>query len=297
MDKSPANPALPAPVARLVWPLDAELGEGPLWFPGEHALWFVDIEGRRLHRYVPACDQRDSFDMPGRPSFVVPASDGTTLIGMELALHRVRDGVLGECLAEIGGDRHCRTNDATVGPDGRLWFGTMDLGFRAPTGQVHVYDGAAVRAVGGQCPITNGPAISPDGKTLYHVDTLARIVWAFDIGHRDTLVDGRVFARIDAGDGFPDGVCVDGEGGVWVALWGGWSVRRYSAAGDLLARVAIPCAQVTKIAFGGEDLRTAFVTTARMGLSEEELRKQPLAGGLFAFESPVAGLTAHAVTL
>jgi sugar lactone lactonase YvrE len=219
------------------------------------------------------------------------------VMGMELALYRVREGILGDRLAEIGGDRHCRSNDATVDPSGRLWFGTMDLGLHLPTGQVHVFDGAAVRPVGGQCPITNGPAVSPDGKTLYHVDTLAGKIWAFDISAREQLVDGRLFASIDLDEGYPDGVTVDAEGGVWVALWGGWSVRRYSSTGELLMKVAIPCSQVTKIAFGGEDLRTAFVTTARIGLSDEDLRKQALAGGLFAFPSPVAGLPSHAVRL
>jgi D-xylonolactonase len=294
----PADSALHEPVARLQWPLAAELGEGPVWLPSERALWFVDILGRCLHRLDPASDTRESFAMPGRPSFVVPAADGGLVVGMELALLRVdAHGTLGEWIAVVGGDPNCRTNDATVDPRGRLWFGTMDLGQRSPTGQVHVYDGLAVRPAGGQCPITNGPAVSPDGTVLYHVDTLAGTIWAFDISTRDVLEDGRVFATIDPADGFPDGVTVDSQGCVWVALWGGWKVRRYSSAGELLTSVAIPCSQVTKIAFGGEGLRTAFVTTARVGLSAEELLEQPSAGGLFAFQAPAPGLPTHAVVI
>ena len=147
-----------------------------------------------------------------------------------------------------------------------------------------------MRPVGGHCPITNGPAVSPDGGTLYHVDTLGGSIQAFDIRSRDTLKDGRVFAAIDPADGTPDGVTVDSEGCIWVALWGGWALRRYAADGNLLATVPIPCAQVTKLAFGGEDLRTAYVTTARTGLSETDLCEQPLAGALFAFEAPAPGL-------
>ena len=283
------------PCASLLWPLQARLGEGPAWIGG--ALWFVDIEGRSLHRYSPVSDDRRSFTMPGRASFVLPVSDGSMLVGMELSLQRVRDGVVQEEVARVGGDRHCRTNDATVDPKGRLWFGTLDLGFKSPTGSVFRFDSHGVHAVGGNCPITNGPAVSPDGNTLYHVDTTAGLVWAFDISTRETLEDGRVFASIDPADGAPDGVTIDSEGCLWVALWGGWAVRRYAPSGELLASIAVPCSQVTKIAFGGDDLRTAFVTSARLGLSGEALSHQPDAGGLFAFQAPAPGLPSNVVVL
>jgi xylono-1,5-lactonase len=289
-----ADPTMPD--ARLAWPVAAQLGEGPLWL-GD-ALWFCDIEGCALHRYTPATGARDRFPMPGRASFVVPAVGGGLLVGTELTLRRVGiDGAPGDVVASVGGPDNCRTNDAVVDPRGRLWFGTMDLAQRAPIGQVHVHDAGGLRAVGGHAAITNGPAVSPDGTRLYHVDTLAGLVWAFDIGTREQLVDGTVFARIDPADGSPDGVAVDAEGCVWVALWGGWSVRRYSPRGELLSRVALPCAQVTKIAFGGADLRTAYVTTARTGLDDAALRAQPDAGGLFSFTGPAPGLPAFAAQL
>jgi sugar lactone lactonase YvrE len=151
--------------------------------------------------------------------------------------------------------------------------------------------------VGGHCAITNGPAVSPDGGTLYHVDTLGGIVWAFDIATRDRLEGGREFLRFDASRETPDGVTVDSEGCVWVAVWGGWCVRRYSARGALLLEVALPCAQVTKVAFGGDGLRTAYVTTARTGLDDDALRAQPLAGALFEFDAPAPGLPLPAVRL
>lgn len=297
MPSRPADALIHGTAVDLVWPLAARLGEGPVWVARERALWFVDIEGRSLHRVVPDSGARQSFAMPGRPSFVVAAADGSLIIGMELALHRFHDGALAAQLVAIGGSRQCRTNDATVDPRGRLWFGTMDLNQRKPTGQVHLFDGHCLHAAGGACPITNGPAVNAQGTVLYHVDTLAGIVWAFDISTRDTLTDGRVFATIDPADGHPDGVTVDSRGCVWVALWGGWCVRCYSPAGELLSSVPIPCAQVTKVAFGGEELRTAFVTTARTGLSADALREQPSAGGLFAFQAPAPGLPANAVVL
>jgi xylono-1,5-lactonase len=285
------------PQYQIVWPLAAALGEGPVWLERGQALWFVDIKGRALHQYMPGTGERHSYPLPGQPSFVVPTSDGTLLIGMGLGLYRVHDGILGEQIATVSGAALDRTNDAAVDAKGRLWFGTMDSSERAPSGAVHVFDGRSVQTVGGACTITNGPAISPDGRTLYHVDTLAGKIWRFDISTREALTDGTLFAGIDPSDGHPDGVTVDCEGCVWVALWGGWAVRRYAPDGQLLASVSLPCANVTKIAFGGPDLRTAYVTTARTGLSAEQLAEQPLAGGLFRFEAPVAGLPAYPVAL
>lgn len=295
MSKHAPSADTPAPAVQPAWPLAASLGEGPLWIAPH--LWFVDIEGRRLHRFTPGTGERTSVDMPGRCSFVAPLAGGDLLVGVDLSLLRVRDGVVLGALAHVPDAGGCRTNDACVDPRGRLWFGTMDLAQRAAIGEVHVYDGARVRRVGGHCPITNGPAVSPDGATLYHVDTLGGVVWAFDIARREALADGRVFAHILAAEGTPDGVTVDAEGCVWVAVWGGWCARRYSPAGDLLLQVPIPCAQVTKVAFGGDDLRTAYVTSARVGLSDEALRDQPLAGALFAFDAPAPGLPAHPVHL
>ena len=285
------------PRYQVVWPLAAALGEGPVWLGSGQTLWFADIKGRALHQYIPGTGERQSYPLPGQPSFIVPASDGSMLIGMGLGLYRVLDGILGEQIAGVAGAAHDRTNDATVDSRGRLWFGTMDSAESAPTGAVHLYDGQSVRSVGGACTITNGPAISPDGRTLYHVDTLAGKIWRFDISVRDELTDGQLFAAIDPEHGNPDGVTVDSEGCVWVGLWGGWCVRRYAPDGRLLASISLPCANVTKIAFGGADLRTAYVTTARVGLSADQLALQPLAGALFAFEAPVAGLPAYAVAL
>jgi len=285
------------PRYQVVWPLAAALGEGPVWLGSGQTLWFADIKGRALHQYIPGTGERHSYPLPGQPSFIVPASDGSMLIGMGLGLYRVLDGILGEQIAGVAGAAHDRTNDATVDSRGRLWFGTMDSAESAPTGAVHLYDGQSVRSVGGACTITNGPAISPDGRTLYHVDTLAGKIWRFDISVRDVLTDGQLFAAIDPEHGNPDGVTVDSEGCVWVGLWGGWCVRRYAPDGRLLASISLPCANVTKIAFGGADLRTAYVTTARVGLSADQLALQPLAGALFAFEAPVAGLPAYAVAL
>ena len=285
--------------AEPVWTLGAALGEGPLWDDGAAALWFTDIEGRTLNRFDPASGAGTTIAAGGRPGFIVHAADGGFIVGMERALHRFDGAAMGGVVADVPARAGTRLNDGAVDPDGRLWFGSMDVDCAAATGAVHRFGGGPdpVVTVGGECAITNGPAIAADGRTLYHVDTLAGRIIAFDIARRDTLVDGRVFAAIDPADGAPDGVVIDAEGCLWVALWGGWAVRRYDPDGALMGTVRVPCAQPTKIAFGGPGLMTAYVTSARTGLDAHALARQPLAGALFAFAAPAPGLPPHRLRL
>ena len=137
--------------------------------------------------------------------------------------------------------------------------------------------------------ITNGPAFSPDGSTLYHTDTLERRIYAFDLHADGSLANKRIFASIEEGAGYPDGPVVDSEGCLWTGLFGGWSARRYASDGRLLERVAFPVANITKLAFGGPGLTTVYATTARKGLDAAALAAQPEAGGLFCFEAKIPG--------
>lgn len=273
------------------------LGEGPVWIDADAALWFVDIKGGALHRYDPVTDDRQSIVVGGQPSFIAATDTDALLVGSGNSLRLLKRGRLGDPIATLAMPAHNRTNDATVDAGGRLWFGTMDDGERRETGAVHVFDGHDIAAVGGNCTITNGPAISPDGQFLYHVDTLAGTIWRYGIGTANTLGHGEIFATIDREHGNPDGVSVDADGYVWVGLWGGWEARRYRPDGMLDTSVRFPCANITKIAFGGEGLRTAYATTARAGLSAADLTGQPLAGALFAFAPPAPGHPVPAVRL
>ena len=191
-----------------------------------------------------------------------------------------------------------RLNDGVVDPHGRLWFGTMDNDEKADSGAFYRFErGAVVRTgIEGIC-ITNGPAVSPDGGTLYHVDTLAGTIRAADILDDGELGPSRAFVHIDASEGHPDGPTIDSEGCVWISLYGGWETRRYSPAGELIDRVRFPVANITKIAFGGDDLRTAYATTARQMMSAEEIAKQPEIGDLFAFRVDVPGVATPRVKL
>lgn len=287
----------------VVWPVAALLGEGPAWFPRESAVRFVDIRGGRLHRHVHGGAWQDTVEIGGRPSFVVPAEDGGLVIGSgDSILHIGTDGTERAVLARLPMPRHNRTNDATVDARGRLWFGTMDDGETRPTGALWCFDAGQLHHMGGDAVVTNGPAISRDGRYLYHVDSGARTIWRFTIGR---LTVGRaprvehheVFLQLDEADGHPDGVVLDSEDCLWVALWDGWAIRRYAPDGTLLLTIAMPVARPTKIAFGGPDLCTAFVTTASVGLDAQQLADQPHAGSLFAFTAPVPGCILAAVRL
>ena len=278
---------------RVVWQVDAELGEGPVWDERDRALWFTDIKRQKIHRYDSASEDRRSWDCPQQVGFVLPAEGGGFIAGLQSGLHRF-DPASGtfELIAEVDPDRpDNRLNDAVVDPAGRLWFGTMDNSEREKSGAYYCFRRGrlAPTSITG-IAITNGPAISPDGRTFYWVDTIGRGIHACDIADDGELGVSRKFAVIPPGEGNPDGPAVDAEGCVWISLYNGWEARRFSPAGELLERVGFPVANITKIAFGGPERKTAYATTARHLLSADRLVDQPLAGALFAFEVDVPGL-------
>ena len=278
---------------RVVWDLAAELGEGPVWVERDRALWFVDIKKHQVHRYDPASGAKASWDAPEQVGFILPAERGGFVAGLQSGLyhfdarHRAFDPIV-----EVEPDKaDNRLNDGVVDPSGRLWFGTMDNGEKAKSGAFYCFADGEVRHTGlDGIAITNGPAVSPDGRILYFVDTLKGTLEAADIHDDGTLGERRPFARIDPKHGHPDGPTIDSEGCVWISLYAGWEARRYSPAGELVQSVRFPVANVTKIAFGGDDLRTTYATTARQMLKPDEIARQPQIGDLFEFRADVPGV-------
>lgn len=280
-----------------VFQVDAQLGEGPMWSAREHALWFVDIKGQLIYRYEEATRSTLSWRAPEQVGFIVPAHRGPFICGLQSGLHAFDPaGGTFELIARVDSDHpRNRLNDAHVDGAGRLWFGSMDNDETHPTGSLYRFDAKGLKRCDEGYVITNGPATSPDGRTLYHVDTLQRLIYAFDLDTKGALSGRRIFARIADADGYPDGPTVDAAGCVWVSLFGGWGVNRYSPAGELLEKVPLPVANCTKVAFGGDDLRTMYVTTAWKGLSDEQRARQQLAGSLFAGRVATPGLPMHEV--
>lgn len=278
------NPALTC-----IWPLGCTLGEGPLWWQG--AVWFTDIKEKSVHRFDPESGQKQSWHAPSEVGFLAPLENGHFIAGTKTGLYDF-DPARGDfvliCSVEPGRPSN-RLNDGAVDCDGRLWFGSMDDDETQASGMLYRFHRGSLTAMDSGYVITNGPAFSPDGRTLYHTDTLKRCIYAFDLGADGALTNKRVFALIEEGAGYPDGPVVDSEGCLWTGLFGGWEARRYAPDGRLLQRFAFPVANVTKLAFGGENLTTVYATTARKGLDANALEAQPLAGGLFRFEASVCG--------
>jgi D-xylonolactonase len=281
-----------------LWDVGATLGEGALWDARTRQVWFVDIKGHRIHRCGHDGLDRRSWDAPGQVSFIVPAADGGMVCSLEDGLYRFVEATGAfEPLAKVEADETGnRFNDGHVDAAGHLWFGSMHDAEEAATGALYRFDGTDVRRMDDGYVITNGPAVSPDGATLYHTDTLEKRVYAFDRTADGSLSNKRLFVQIADG-GYPDGMAVDAEGHLWAATFGGWRIDRFDAAGNKVGEVRFPCANVTKLAFGGDDLRTVYATTARKGLSEQELLDQPLAGGLFTFRAETPGLPQHALQI
>jgi D-xylonolactonase len=263
-------------------------------------LWFTDIKRRRVHRFEPATGGRRSWEAPEQIGFVLPAGGGGFVAGLMSGLHRF-DEATGtfDPIVEIEPERpDNRLNDGVVDRFGRLWFGTMDNGESEKSGAFYRFERGAVSPTGiDGIAITNGPALSPDGRILYWVDTRAGTIAAADVAEDGSLGPSRPFARIDPADGHPDGPTVDSEGCVWISLFAGWEAWRFSPSGERLARIRFPVANITKLAFGGEDLRTVYATTARLHLKPEALAEQPQAGDLFEFRVDVPGVACPRVAL
>ena len=281
--------------AELVWDLRAELGEGPVWDAPRGCLWFVDIKGRRLHRYTPATGERASWDAPDQIGFALPAEDESLVCGVRGGLYRFDVEAKDFSLFQpVEADRpQNRLNDGFVAPDGSLWFGSMDDSEEQATGALYRwYRGDLVRHDDGY-GVTNGPCLSPDGRTLYHHDTLARTVLAFD-HDEGVLSNRRVFAMTD--DGFADGPSMDAKGVLHVGLFNGWGVARFSPSGQRIGKIEAPVQTVTKAAFGGEDLRDLYMTTAWLGNADKR-DAQPTLGGLYRVRVETPGLAAHRIAL
>lgn len=278
--------------ARTVWAGKATLGEGPVWDSRDACLWFVDIKQQLVHRLDPDTGAAVSWQAPAQVGWLLPAEREGFLAGLQGGLYHFTpaDGLF-RLVTEVEADQPGnRLNDATVGPDGTVWFGTMDDATERSTGRLYRWDGRKVeRTLAPAAIVTNGPGVTPDGKTLYHVDTFKGVVVAYSIGPSGLEGPGTEFVRLDPAAGHPDGVIVDSTGSVWMGVWGGSCARCYAPDGTMLQQVDLPASQVTKVALGGPELKTAFATSARAGLDADALAQEPEAGAVFAFEVDVPG--------
>ncbi|MFT8803611.1 MAG: SMP-30/gluconolactonase/LRE family protein [Acetobacter aceti] len=275
-----------------VWNLQAKLGEGPVWSEADSAFYFVDILSCALHRYRPSDGMRSTWHVKRRPTFLVPTQDGGLICGMEdgLYLFDPETGRIHPFMPVEQTHSRTRLNDAHVDRSGRLWFGTMDDKEELPIGSLYSMEGGdvALRRHHSGYTISNGPVVAPDGRTLYHCESAQGVIYAFDVTSTGTLTGQRIFAEIS--NGAPDGLTMDSAGTLWVGIWGGHRLERFSPEGVRLAPIPLPASNVTKAAFGGDDLRMVFITTARKGLSAAELEAEPLNGAMFCLRTETPGM-------
>lgn len=272
--------------------MEAKLGEGPRWDAAARRLLWVDIEAGALHLFDPARDDDRAIPLGNRVGAATPTEAGDVLVALadRLAVVDLRDESV-RTLVEIPHGEGMRLNDGACDPAGRFWVGSMALDEAQGAGALYRYssDGGLERALE-EVTLSNGLGWTPDGATMYYIDSLTYRVDAFDFDcDTGAISDRRPFVALEDGAGIPDGLATDDEGGVWVALWGGAAVRRYGPDGTLDRVLAVPTDNVTACCFGGGDGRSLYVTTASVGLSDEQRRRQPLAGSVFVTEVDVSG--------
>ena len=261
------------------------LGEGVTWDATTSTLLWLDIDGRLLHRLYSGRHAAVAVSSP--TSVVVPTSTGELLAvsGLEVGILN-SSGAIKSVLAELPPDGDGRANDGRCDPHGRLWIGTVDRSGEHRAGVFCVDDSGFVRRVRSGRALSNGIDWSPDGSKCYHVDSLHRTVDELSLDDNGFPISERTIATFDV---LPDGVSVDMEGGIWVALWDGGGVVRLSPSGEIDCRIDVPGGWITSCAFGGADLRTLYITSATVDLDDARRRANPSAGSLFACRPGVAG--------
>ena len=283
-------------LVKLAIPGDDFLGEGPHWDADSGVLHWVDILAPALVSSDEKVRERRVMPLPELTGFAIPRRSGGFVLGGETGIHALRPDGSMEKLADPEADRPGnRFNDGKCDAMGRLFLGSLAISTEPGQGALWRYvDGEATRVLDG-ITVANGLGWSPDNRTFYFADTGARTIWAFDYDlEKGALGDRRVFATFDGESGVPDGLTVDTEGGVWVAMWDGWCVQRFLPDGTPDQKITVPVPRPTSCAFGGPDLSTLYITTARIRLSAAQLDEAPLSGALLSATPGVTGLKAFA---
>jgi sugar lactone lactonase YvrE len=272
----------------------AELGEGPSWDSQRNELIWLDIMRQQVHRFDPSAG-RDSYtevDQPvgaivrrvGNDQLIAAARDGFGLV--EWGKREVE--IICEVERDIGDNR---MNDGKCDRAGRFWAGTMGVDGNASGALYRLDRDRSVSKIISDVAISNGLAWSPDNRRMYYIDTPTRRLDVLDFDFEaGTVANRRALKEFPASWGTPDGMTSDVDGGLWVAFWGGWCVRRLDDGGEVTDVVELPVSQVTSCTFGGNDGRDLFITSARYKLTGPQLQREPLAGALFRLRPPVGGL-------
>lgn len=279
--------------AELALDAKADLGEGPVWDAANRRLIWVDIMTARVNAFAPASGHTQSW-ATGEPvgAAVLRASGGFLLaVQSGFAALDEETGALTALAGYEGASPDVRMNDGKCDPAGRFYAGTMAFDMRPGAGALYRLDpGGAVSTVVPGVAISNGLDWTPSGDAMYYIDSPTARIDLFDYDAATGALSGRrPFVQIEEGAGWPDGMTVDADGNVWVALWGGSAVRCYSPAGKLEGVVRVPALQSSSCAFGGDGLGDLYITSARTGLPDDVLAQNPANGGVFVARTGARG--------
>lgn len=268
------------------------LGESPIWDHRLKIIHWVDISSGVIHSLDPDSGKHQQFGTGEYTGMVALTESGKLLaaVGRDIELIDTRNNANArKTIASVEpGFEDNRFNDGKCDPAGRLWVGTMARSGTKGAGSLYMISADGdVQTKKKHISCSNGMGWSADRKTMYYIDTPTKKISAFDFDNATgDISNERVAVSLKNEDGFPDGMCVDAEGMIWVAMWGGGCVKRYDPkTGEKLLQIAMPAANITSCCFGGDNLTDLYITSAREGVSENVLAEQPLAGSLFVIKN------------
>ena len=284
--------------AELVLDEQALLGEGALWYPKTRQLFWVDIEGKKLHQYRPSDERTHTIDVGERIGTVVLTANDEVIVALQKGIFSLdlKDESLTLIANPLEGKQNIRFNDGKCDPAGRFWVGSMHLETHKGVAALYrLNTDYTVEQVLDDVTISNGIVWSLDHQTMYYIDTSTHCVQAFDYElSTGQIARPRKVVDIPENIGHPDGMTIDEEGMLWIAHWGGNSVGRWSPeTGELLATIEVPAPLVTSCAFGDSDLSTLYITTARTDLNDEQQTMYPHSGGVFSAKPGVRGVAPY----
>lgn len=271
----------------------SDLGEGPVWDADRNRLIWLDIPGQRLMTWHAADGHVSGHVLPRRITYVNPTTTGALVIAGDRQVGLAdADGGGEKLLTDLPVADDASTNDGAVDPQGRLWIGATNAARDPAVGMLLRVEGDGTTSeLRRGITLSNGIDWSPDGTIAYHVDTFARRVDRLTLDDHGDIVDTNLFL---ATSDLPDGLAVDAEGGVWIAFWDSACVRRYTPDGTLDTTVTVGSGKVTSCAFGPSGSTELYITTARQGMTPDELAALPESGALFRVDVGIGGRGVHA---